>query len=99
MGTFNTPVSNCRHCQFYQIEGRRGGLCQQLGVSVQSTWTSCALAIPVFSTDWNKTEKVLLAKEVDTDLSDKPVSVESHSNSVFKVTDESHRPIVATLSV
>jgi hypothetical protein len=35
---------SCRHCRYYQPEGRRGGLCQQLGVSVDSKWKACTLA-------------------------------------------------------
>lgn len=44
--------SACRHCQFYNPEGRRGGMCSQLGVSVQADWKSCHLATPAFDTEW-----------------------------------------------
>jgi hypothetical protein len=52
MNPHNCAVSTCRHCQFYQLEGRRGGYCQQLGVPVQSSWKSCSLAIPPFAPTW-----------------------------------------------
>lgn len=42
---FNT---SCRHCRHYQPEGRRGGSCQQLGVSVDSNWKACALSSSPF---------------------------------------------------
>ncbi len=38
----------CRHCQFYELEGRRGGSCQRLGAHVQGDWQGCALMIPCF---------------------------------------------------
>lgn len=41
-------VSSCRHCSFYQSEGRRGGNCQQLGVPVQGNWSVCPLAVSPF---------------------------------------------------
>lgn len=50
MTTFNL-TSACRYCRYYQPEGRRGGICQQLGVPVKACWKSCAMAIPPF-TSW-----------------------------------------------
>ena len=40
--------STCRHCKYYQPEGRRGGSCSQLGVSVNSNWETCSLAASPF---------------------------------------------------
>ncbi|MGG6293573.1 hypothetical protein ACQ4M4_04030 [Leptolyngbya sp. AN02str] len=45
----NCSVTACRNCLNYQLEGRRGGLCRQLGVPVQSDWKPCPLAAPIFS--------------------------------------------------
>ncbi len=42
-------VSFCSRCRFYDSEGRRGGLCGQLGVPVKGGWAPCSLALPVFS--------------------------------------------------
>ncbi len=42
-------VSFCSRCRFYDLEGRRGGLCGQLGVPVKGGWAPCSLALPVFS--------------------------------------------------
>lgn len=47
-------ISSCRHCQFYHLEGRRGGYCQQLGVPVQGRWEACSLATAPFATSWQK---------------------------------------------
>lgn len=44
----STPISSCRHCRFYQPEGRRGGQCQQLNVTVQGAWQACGLVEPPF---------------------------------------------------
>jgi hypothetical protein len=52
MQRLNFMISSCRHCQFYQLEGRRGGQCQQLGVPVQAAWKACQLAIPPFAPSW-----------------------------------------------
>ncbi len=41
-------VSTCRYCRSYQVEGRRGGHCSKLNVSVQSRWSACSLAEPTF---------------------------------------------------
>jgi len=63
MKPINSCTSACRCCRFYQPEGRRGGMCQQLGVTVQASWTSCNFASPVFASDWQPmTEIALLEK-------------------------------------
>lgn len=49
-------ISTCRHCRHYQLEGRRGGNCQQLGALVQGGWKACALAVPTFVQSWEQEE-------------------------------------------
>lgn len=51
MSSLNSSVSACRHCLHYQVEGRRGGTCEQLGVPVQAQWRACPLAAPLFTTN------------------------------------------------
>lgn len=49
--------SNCRFCQFYQLErgqGRGRGNCCKLRVSVNGHWRSCRLALPPFAPSWEK---------------------------------------------
>lgn len=53
----------CRHCQHYQIEGRRGGLCQKLGVSVDSNWKACALANVPFEDNLEALEQTITTLE------------------------------------
>jgi hypothetical protein len=53
-------TSACRYCRYYQPEGRRGGACQQLGVSVEGQWKACALALPPFSHAWENLEEIVL---------------------------------------
>ncbi|MEO1523494.1 MAG: hypothetical protein AAFU78_22335 [Cyanobacteria bacterium J06633_2] len=52
MTSITSAVSTCRHCRYYSLEGRRGGLCQQLGAPVQGGWKSCQLAAPAFAPSW-----------------------------------------------
>lgn len=52
MTAINSPVSTCRHCQHYLVEGRRGGQCKQLGAPVLGRWKACQLAIPPFAPSW-----------------------------------------------
>ena len=54
MKTANFLTSSCRHCRYYQSEGRRGGTCQQLGGPVQPDWKACAVAARPFTPDWNE---------------------------------------------
>ncbi|NJL22611.1 MAG: hypothetical protein HC895_20240 [Leptolyngbyaceae cyanobacterium SM1_3_5] len=49
-------ISTCRHCRHYQLEGRRGGNCQQLGALVQGGWKACTLAVPAFVQSWEQEE-------------------------------------------
>ncbi|WP_016950048.1 hypothetical protein [Anabaena sp. PCC 7108] len=49
-------TSACRYCRHYQPEGRRGGMCQQLGALVQASWKACPLAIPAFAPSWETLE-------------------------------------------
>ncbi|NEO27603.1 MAG: hypothetical protein F6K03_12100 [Kamptonema sp. SIO4C4] len=44
----NFLTSTCRCCSYYQPEGRRGGMCQQLGVPVKACWEACSLAAHPF---------------------------------------------------
>ncbi|HCF28256.1 MAG TPA: hypothetical protein DEV81_13880 [Cyanobacteria bacterium UBA11049] len=48
----NLYPSTFRHCQFYKLEGRRGGHCQQLEALVHGSWQTCALALPPFAPSW-----------------------------------------------
>ncbi len=60
MKTPNCLTSACRHCRFYQPEGRRGGQCQQLGVPVRGSWKACQLAIPPFAPSWENLEEIMI---------------------------------------
>lgn len=52
-------ISSCRHCLFYEIQGRRGGQCRQLGVPVRGCWKSCALAVSPFAANWQNLERMV----------------------------------------
>ncbi|MDJ0736695.1 MAG: hypothetical protein QNJ47_21960 [Nostocaceae cyanobacterium] len=51
-------TSACRYCRYYKPEGRRGGMCQQLGAPVQGNWAACSLALPPFAPSWEQLEEV-----------------------------------------
>lgn len=63
MKDLSCPGSTCQHCRFcrnFIPEGRRGGICQQLGVPVRSNWKACSIALPAFAPSWGMLEKVKL---------------------------------------
>ena len=59
MKTANFLTSSCRYCRYYQSEGRRGGMCNQLSVPVQGEWKACALAARPFATAWDNLEDLV----------------------------------------
>ena len=63
MKTLNTVTSACRYCRYYKPEGRRGGLCQQLGVPVRGAWGACSLALPAFAPSWERLEVMMRWQE------------------------------------
>ena len=63
MGTVPKNVSSCRHCQFYGLEGMRGGHCHQLGVPVQGRWQACSLAIPPFLAEVSATPGIMALQQ------------------------------------
>jgi hypothetical protein len=60
MKTPNALTSACRYCRYFQPEGRRGGLCQQLGAPVRGEWKACALALPPFAPSWEVLEEMVI---------------------------------------
>jgi hypothetical protein len=69
MKSSDSLASACRHCRYYMPEGRRGGHCSQLSVSVRGGWTACSLSRPVFAPTWDFTKIKLWTEE----------SLETHS--------------------
>ncbi|MCT7948782.1 hypothetical protein NG798_03180 [Ancylothrix sp. C2] len=63
MKTLNCLTSACRHCRFYQPQGRRGGHCAQLDAPVRGTWKACSLAIPPFAPSWETLEEIKVWEE------------------------------------
>lgn len=63
MKTINFLASACRYCRHYQPQGRRGGMCQLLGVGVQGSWKACALAIPAFAPSLEGLEGIVVLSE------------------------------------
>lgn len=59
----NLANLNCRHCRYYQLEGRRGGFCQKLGASVDSNWQACILASIPFDNNLKALEQTITTLE------------------------------------
>lgn len=60
MNRVEPSISLCRHCRYYTPEGRRGGNCQKLDVSVKSQWAACSLSAPPFLPPWNGFGDILI---------------------------------------
>ena len=69
MKEINFSTTACRYCRFYKPEGRRGGACQMLGVSVQSSWKACNFASPPFDPTWKQLEEII---HLETSIQLKP---------------------------
>ncbi|MGV0026528.1 hypothetical protein [Phormidesmis priestleyi] len=74
-------TSACRHCRYYMPEGRRGGHCSQLSVSVQGSWTACSLARPVFASTWDFT-KIRIWKEESLETHSLPTMSELNTTNL-----------------
>ena len=71
-----TPLTSaCRHCRHYMPEGRRGGVCQQLSVPVQSQWKACSLAVSPFGSSWENIEELPVWQEQLANLPEPAVAV------------------------
>lgn len=69
-------TTRCGLCRFYSHEGRRGGLCHQLNVNVDSHWKACCLAESPFVTAVAESTPVMGIAELVT-TSAREVSVVS----------------------
>ena len=77
MQDLSTPISNCRHCRFYQPEGRRGGQCQQLNVTVHGSWQACALVAPPFEGATGEQAEVMTVEVATVVVAEPVVAVSS----------------------
>ncbi|NCO75054.1 MAG: hypothetical protein GW856_07425 [Cyanobacteria bacterium] len=79
----NSCASACRYCKSYQPEGRRGGMCSQLGVLVKAHWASCSFATPAFHSEWqNLPEIVILEKSFSLTCTLPSVNLPSEFNTI-----------------
>jgi hypothetical protein len=97
MNPADRSVSACRRCQFYTLEGRRGGQCQLLNVSVQGSWSACTLAAapftPTWTTDWRDLEELINLKTpielLEADLNSATLTTTSPEPSLSQAVCES----------
>ncbi len=66
MEPIKSLTSACKYCRYYNPEGRRGGVCQQLGAPVQGSWSACSLAVSPFAPSWEGFEEVWHMSETQT---------------------------------
>jgi hypothetical protein len=84
-------TSACRYCHYYKPEGRRGGVCQQLGAPVQGSWKACPLAIPPFAPSWESLEDVWSLPNATPVLT-------SCSNQSARTTEYDRQPLVPLMN-
>ncbi|WP_088241533.1 hypothetical protein [Calothrix rhizosoleniae] len=66
MEPIKSLTSACKYCRNYKPEGRRGGVCQQLGVPVQGSWSACSLAVSPFTPSWKDFEEAWNISDAQT---------------------------------
>lgn len=88
MNAPNFLTSACRYCQCYKPEGRRGGMCQMLGIPVQSKWKACSLALPAFAPSWEDLERIMILPDKAPVLSDARPLVSELKNCAIELTKE-----------
>ena len=89
MNTEKFLTSACRCCIFYSPEGRRGGMCQQLGVPVKGCWKACSLAEHPFArSSWPDWDAEIVHLEHSLSLSCSEESQESPSTPSVPITSQ-----------
>lgn len=101
MSTTRSGISSCRHCFHYQVEGRRGGTCTQLGVPVQACWQACPLAAPLFaSTGVSRRENVVEVPSYVSALVTNPVEAAADAGTAIAPTPiKSDRPAADVIPI
>ncbi|VEP17859.1 conserved hypothetical protein [Hyella patelloides LEGE 07179] len=89
--------SACRHCRHYQPEGRRGGSCQQLGVSVDSSWKACILASAPFDDSINNLDTTLTTLDTALITLEEIVQLETALSLSYESYSEQHTKAEKTI--
>lgn len=63
-----SSIDACRFCLHYAPEGRRGGHCHKLQVSVSANWDACPFADHPFSSEWDVTLSRLGDHAIDRNI-------------------------------
>ena len=63
MKNLHLSTSACRYCQYYNPQGRRGGICKLLEVPVKGDWKACSLSLPPFAPSWESIQDLMKLQE------------------------------------
>jgi hypothetical protein len=88
MKPINSLTSACRYCRHYKPEGRRGGMCQQLGAHVQAAWKACSLALPPFAPSWETLEDAWGLPDATPVVVQSETLVSDLANATFAIVQE-----------
>ncbi|MEL6490618.1 MAG: hypothetical protein AAFV85_20615 [Cyanobacteria bacterium J06634_6] len=100
MAAVKRGITRCGLCRFYSHEGRRGGLCSQLNVTVGSGWTACALAGSPFVASDTASEKLAgIADWHVLSAEDKAVAQAAPARPIASKSVISSKPMVTSKSV
>ena len=99
MKTLNDSTSACRCCRYFQPQGRRGGVCEQLGVPVRGSWKACSLAMSPFAPSWETLEGMINLEEKIFSVKDDVVSPCSLKESQPQQTEEKSITVSLTRNV
>lgn len=79
-------TASCRHCRFYDLEGRRGGHCHLLGAPVRGGWKACSMGASPFAQNWTDLEKMMVLDVIVPDAHNTPLEVNAPLEAVSHLT-------------
>ncbi|MBM0743466.1 hypothetical protein JOY44_17925 [Phormidium sp. CLA17] len=95
MNSPESSISLCRNCRYYLPEGRRGGQCQKLNVSVKSQWNACSLSDSPFLLPWNGLGDIIIWQQKALEVQG---SVEANAFRKVSPSQEVSQPVPMMLS-
>ncbi|BAW96136.1 hypothetical protein NIES970_10590 [[Synechococcus] sp. NIES-970] len=81
-------TSTCKHCRYFQAEGRRGGICKRFETFAAGDWTSCDFALPIFGEEWEAaTDLIHLEKSFSLEFATQksPTTITGHQSTYSEI--------------